>query len=335
MSRRISWLAICVLALGGCAGNHSALSPGGPRAQQIADLMLLFVGVSAGIYLIVIALLLWSLRRGRASSGPYSEEKAAPAEARARLAIGGGIAVTVCVLLGLAIADFTVQRSLSQHPADALRILITGHQYWWEIEYDDPEPTSRIRTANEFRIPVDRPVELVLTSRDVIHSFWLPSLSGKKDLIPGHTNTELVIAQKPGTYTGQCAEFCGLQHAQMRLSVTAVSAAEFENWKHHELAPAREPATDTERQGRDVFERSSCSLCHAIQGTLASATIGPDLSHIAARATLAAGTLPNDPASLSSWILAPQRIKPGAQMPATPLRPADLAALTTYLASLQ
>jgi cytochrome c oxidase subunit II len=332
---RTSSIAICMAALSGCAGNHSAFSIGGPRAQQIAHLMLIFIGVSAVVYLIVIGLLIWSLLRRRSATTTYSEEKAAPAEGRARIAVGAGIAVTVVVLLALAIADFTVQRSLSGRPDKALRILIIGHQYWWEIEYDDPAPANRIRTANEFRIPINRPVELILTSRDVIHSFWLPSLSGKKDLIPGHLNTELVIAQKPGTYTGQCAEFCGLQHAQMRLSVTAVSAQEFESWKQHELSPAREPATDTERAGRAVFERSSCILCHTIEGTAASATVGPDLTHLADRGTMAAGTVQNNPANLSSWILAPQRIKPGAQMPATPLRPTDLTALTRYLASLQ
>jgi cytochrome c oxidase subunit II len=332
---RMTLLASFTAALAGCEGNHSAFNTGGPRARQIADLMLAFFGVSAVVYLVVVALLLWALLRRRSSKAHRSAERAASAEARARLAVGGGIGLTVIVLVGLAIADFTVQRSLSSHPENALRVLITGHQYWWEIEYDDPVPANRVRTANEFRIPVNRPVELILTSRDVIHSFWLPSLSGKKDLIPGHTNTELVIAQKPGTYTGQCAEFCGLQHARMRLSVTAVSQEEFEAWKRHELAPARTPASDLERAGRDVFEHSTCTLCHTIHGTVASATVGPDLTHLADRGTIAAGTLPNDQASLSSWILAPQRIKPGAQMPATPLRPMDLAALSTYLASLQ
>jgi cytochrome c oxidase subunit II len=335
MSTRSASLGICLAALAGCQSNHSAFTIGGPRARQIADLMLVFIGVSAVVYLIVIALLVWSLMRRRSTAAAYSAEQAAPAEARARVAVGAGIAVTVIVLLGLAIADFSVQRSLSGRPENTLRILITGHQYWWEIEYDDPVPAKRVRTANEFRIPVNQPVELVLTSRDVIHSFWLPSLSGKKDLIPGHMNTELVIAQRPGTYTGQCAEFCGLQHAQMRLSVTAVSAQEFASWKQHELTPAREPTTDSQRAGRDVFERSSCTLCHTIQGTVAAATLGPDLTHLAARGTLAAGTLQNNPANLSSWILAPQRLKPGAQMPATPLRPSDLSALTSYLASLQ
>jgi cytochrome c oxidase subunit II len=322
-------LTLSAAVLAGCEGNHSALSTGGPRARQIAELMLLFFGISAVVYLIVIAVLIWALMRRRRAQPDDATER------RSRLAVAGGVAATVLILIGLAMADFFVQRSLSAHPADALRIVITGHQYWWEVEYDDPAPSQRLRTANEIRIPVNRPVELVLTSRDVIHSFWLPSLTGKKDLIPGYTNTEVVVAERPGIYTGQCAEFCGLQHARMRLVVQAVAPKEFESWKQQQLAPAREPATDEERRGREVFETSSCVLCHAIQGTSAAATIGPELTHIGSRTMLAAGTLPNDQTNLASWILAPQRIKPGAQMPATPLASADLAALSTYLASLK
>jgi cytochrome c oxidase subunit 2 len=316
-------------------GYHAVFSVGGPRARQIADLMLVFLGVSAVVYVVVIAVLLWAILRKRHDTAPYPQQASDAAERRARLAIGAGIAATIVILIGLALADFFAQRSLSHRPQDALRVLITGHQYWWEIEYDDPEPTNRLRTANEFVIPVNRPVELVLTSRDVIHSFWLPSLSGKKDLIPGHTNTEVVLAQRRGLYTGQCAEFCGLQHARMRLAVRAVLPDEFEKWKQQQLAPSRQPMSDIEQRGKQVFESASCMLCHTIQGSTAAATVGPDLTHLASRTTLAAGTLPNDSASLSGWILAPHRFKPGVQMPATPLSPDQLAALTTYLTSLK
>jgi cytochrome c oxidase subunit 2 len=158
---------------------------------------------------------------------------------------------------------------------------------------------------------------------------------GKKDLIPGHTNTEVVVADRPGVFTGQCAEFCGLQHAQMRLTLTAEHPEEFERWRQHQLGEAAPPASEAERKGLAVFMSSSCILCHAIQGTDAAATVGPDLTHLASRATIAAGTLENNPANLASWILEPQRLKPGAMMPATSLPPQDLAALTTYLASLR
>ncbi|MDB6087838.1 MAG: cytochrome c oxidase, subunit [Gammaproteobacteria bacterium] len=325
---------LAVLA-SGCTSNHAALNPAGPRARHIADLMLLFVGVSTIVYLVVIAFLIWAMWRRRARAHLQGAQATRAAENKARRVIGAALALTVVVLITLALADFFVQRFLAAHPADALRVLVTGHQYWWEVEYDDPDPSQRLHTANEFHIPVGRPVELVLTSQDVIHSMWLPNLTGKKDLIPGHTNTEVLLADKPGEYSGQCAEFCGLQHAQMRLIVRAEPAAQFETWRQQQLAPARAPQSDAERRGQEVFVRSTCILCHTIQGTDASATVAPDLTHLASRGMLAAGTLPNTQGNLSSWILAPHRFKPGVQMPATALPPDELAALAAYLASLR
>jgi cytochrome c oxidase subunit II len=326
-ARFTTMLAAAVFATG-CADNHSALNPAGPRAQHIADLLLLFCAVSAVVYLIVNAVLVWSMIRKRETLTPEAERKSTRV-------ITAATALTVLILLTLALADFVVQRGLQAHPADALRIVVTGHQYWWEVQYDDPQPSQRLLTANELHIPVGRPVELVLTSQDVIHSFWLPNVMGKKDLIPGHTNTEVLIVDKPGTYRGQCAEFCGLQHAQMRLVVHADPPDAFEQWKQQQLAPAHSPANPNEQHGQHVFLTSSCILCHSIQGTDAGATVGPDLTHIASRSVLAAGTMPNNAANLSGWILAPHRFKPGVQMPATALPPDDLAALTAYLGSLQ
>jgi cytochrome c oxidase subunit II len=333
--RRLAPWLVTILLAQGCASNHAAMNPAGPRARQIADLMLVFTWVSAVVYLVVIGFLVWAMlrRRARAPGGTGGDIERADAKAKRVIAVA--TALTVVILLTLACADFVVQRRLSSHPADALRVLITGHQYWWEVEYQDPDPSQHVRTANELHIPVGKPVEVVLTSNDVIHSMWLPNLSGKKDLIPGHTNTEVLLAQQPGTYTGQCAEFCGLQHAHMRLIVTAEPEDRFNAWKQQQLAEARAPASDQEKRGQQVCVRSSCILCHSIEGTDAAATVAPDLTHVASRGTIAAGTLENTPANLSSWILAPQRLKPGAQMPATALAPDDLAALVTYLASLR
>ena len=314
---------------------HSAMVTAGPRAHQIAELMTLFTAIGGVVYLIVIAVLVWALLRRRARARFDSEAAREAADRKAYRVIAAATGLTVLVLITLGLSDFFVQRSLFTPPKDPLRVLVTGHQYWWEIEYDDPQPSERLRTANELHIPTGRPVELVLTSRDVIHSFWLPSITGKKDLIPGHTNTEVLIAQKPGLYTGQCAEFCGLQHAKMRLVLHADSPADFEQWRQRQLRPGREPATDEERRGRSVFTSASCVLCHSVQGTDASATVGPDLTHLASRGMIAAGTLPNTPGNLAAWIMAPQRLKPGVQMPATALPPDDLGALTRYLASLQ
>jgi cytochrome c oxidase subunit II len=314
---------------------HSAMSAAGPRAREIAELMVLFVGVSAVVYVVVACVLIWALRRKKAQMQLDTEESRQAADRKSKRVIAAAIGLTVLVLITLALADFFVLRSLSTPPENPLRVVVTGHQYWWEVEYDDPEPGQRVRTANELHIPVGRPVELVLTSRDVIHSFWLPSITGKKDLIPGHTNTEVLIAEKPGVFTGQCAEFCGLQHAKMRLVLHAEAPADFERWRMQQLQPGRVPSTDEERRGQAVFTSSSCVLCHSVQGTDASATVGPDLTHIASRSMIAAGTLLNTEGNLASWITAPHRVKPGVQMPATQLAPADLAALTRYLASLQ
>jgi cytochrome c oxidase subunit 2 len=314
---------------------HSALTTAGPRAHQIAELMTLFTAICAVVYLLVIGVLVWALLRRRARAGVEDGAGREAADRKARRVIAAATGLTVLILITLGLADFFVQRSLFAPPEDPLRILVTGHQFWWEIEYDDPDPSQRLRTANELHIPTGRPVELVLTSRDVIHSFWLPSITGKKDLIPGRMNTEVLIAQKPGLYTGQCAEFCGLQHAKMRLVLHADAPADFEQWRQRQLQPGREPQTDDERRGRAVFTSASCVLCHAVQGTDAAATVGPDLTHLASRGMIAAGTLPNTPGNLAAWIAAPHRLKPGVQMPATPLPPDDLGALTRYLASLR
>lgn len=316
-------------------GMHSAIDTAGPRAHEIAQLMTLFTAVCAVVYLIVIGVLIWALMRKRARPRLASEAERESADRKARVVVGWATALTVLILISLGLSEFFVKRSLSQPPQDPLLITITGHQYWWEIEYDNPDPSQRLRTANELHIPTGKPVQLLLTSNDVIHSFWLPSITGKKDLIPGRPNTEVLIADKPGLYTGQCAEFCGLQHAKMRLVMHADTPEDFEKWRQRQLQPGREPTTDMERRGRAVFTSASCVLCHSVQGTEASATVGPDLTHIGSRSMIAAGTVPNTPSNLSAWILAPHRMKPGVEMPATQLPADDLGALTEYLVSLQ
>jgi cytochrome c oxidase subunit 2 len=323
-------LLSAALLVAGCSNNHSALQPAGPRAAEIADLLLLFSIVTGVVYLVVLGVLAIALIRRRAQAS--TDERA---DARSRVFVGAGVGITVVILIGLAVGDFVVGRSLTRPASDPLRIRITGHQYWWEIEYEDPMPSRRLRTANELHIPVGRPVEVTLRSQDVIHSFWVPSLSGKKDLIPGHTNTELLIADTPGVFEGQCAEFCGFQHAKMRLVVHAETAAAFAQWQTRQLEPARTPSSDIERRGQQVFMQSSCILCHSIQGTPAGATVGPDLSHFASRGTLAAGALANTPDNLASWILNPQRIKPGNRMPAHQLPAEELRAMVAYLMSLE
>jgi cytochrome c oxidase subunit II len=310
---------------------HEALDTAGPFAGEIAKLFWIFAGVSAVVYVLVMVFLVYALRRrsGR-NSGPAD---AVPP--RALRAIGMSLGVTGVVLIGLALADFFGNRALASVPADALRIRITAHQWWWEIEYLDVIPAHRVITANHLTIPVGRPVLLELGSRDVIHSFWVPSLNGKKDLLPGYTTTLALLASRAGAYTGECAEFCGFQHAHMSIDVSALSPDEFARWLEAQRAEAAEPLDELQRRGREVYLSSSCRACHAIQGTISAARLGPDLTHLASRPRIAAGTLPNDPASLAAWISDPQSIKPGTRMPATQLAAADLSALTAYLGNLR
>jgi cytochrome c oxidase subunit 2 len=196
-------------------------------------------------------------------------------------------------------------------------------------------PSRRVITANEIHVPLDRPVVLKVTSRDVIHSFWAPNLLGKRDLIPGYTTAIWLRADRRGIYRGQCAEFCGLQHAHMAFDVVAESEAEFERWLEGMRQQARDPTDPAARRGRDVFMVNRCSGCHTIGGTPAHGQVAPDLTHVATRSTIGAGTLSNTSAHLDAWIRDPQASKPGNQMPPTPLSADDRQALIAYLETLK
>jgi len=304
--------------------NHEVLAPAGPLSSQIAQLFWIFVGVAAVVYLVVIGFLVAALRR-------RNEANARTAVRAVSVAVG----ITSVILLGLGLSDFFAQRVIAASPKDPLRVRVTAHQWWWEIEYSDGQPSRRVRTANELRIPTQRPVELELTADDVIHSFWVPSLQGKKDLLPGYTTRLDLVASRPGVYEGQCAEFCGFQHAHMSIDVIALEPEEYSRWYDAQLASAPEPSNPVALHGREVFMASTCVMCHNIQGTDASGSVGPDLTHVAGRRRLAAGTLPNTLVNLAGWIRDPQAVKPGTRMPATQLSGEDLAALTTYLSELR
>jgi cytochrome c oxidase subunit 2 len=304
--------------------THEVLSPGGPLSSQIAQLFWTFVGVAAVVYVVVIGFLVAALRR-------RNEANARNAVRVVSVAVG----ITTVVLLGLGLSDFFAQRVIAAMPQDPLRVRVVAHQWWWEVEYSDGEPSRRVRTANELRIPTQRPIELELSADDVIHSFWVPSLQGKKDLLPGYTTRLDLVASRPGVYEGQCAEFCGYQHAHMSIDVIALEPQEYTRWYDAQLASAPEPTNPTALHGREVFMGSTCVMCHNIQGTDASGSVGPDLTHVAGRRRLAAGTLPNNPVNLAGWIRDPQTVKPGAHMPATQLSGEDLAALTAYLSELR
>jgi len=215
-----------------------------------------------------------------------------------------------------------------------LHVEVTANQWWWDVRYDDAQAGRVFNTANELHVPVGRPVILTLKSSDVIHSFWVPNLHGKKDLIPGRTATLHLQADRAGVYRGQCAEFCGFQHAFMAFRVTAEEPAHYEAWAEKQRSVAAEPTGSPQQRGRELFLTGTCVMCHAIGGTIASARRGPDLTHVAHRETLAAGTLPNTDDAMKQWIRNPQQFKPGVNMPASNLSDEEISSLVAYLRSL-
>jgi cytochrome c oxidase subunit 2 len=246
------------------------------------------------------------------------------------------LAATVVTLLVFFGYDLSIGRTLSAQPgAHPLTIEVTGHQWWWEVQYADTSAHGRFTTANEIHVPIGRPVLFLLSASDVIHSIWVPNLGGKKDLIPGYTQSVWFQADTPGVYRGQCAEFCGLQHAKMAMFVIADPPAQYDRWASQQRETASTPTDSVQRRGREVFMTTTCAMCHAIEGTEAGSHNGPDLTHLASRRTIAAGTLPNTRGHLAGWIVDPQGIKPGVRMPPNTLTPNDLDALLTYLQSLK
>lgn len=249
--------------------------------------------------------------------------------------IASAVAVTALTLVVLTGLSFGAQKAIYGSTDGSVTLLVTGNPWWWDVRYEAPQPHLSFRTANEIHIPVGEPVQVKLEATDVIHSFWVPGLAGKRDLIPGQQNVIQIEADRPGLYRGQCAEFCGWQHAKMGLLVVAEGREEFEQWRAKQIA-ARDPPADPERQqGERVFLSSPCVMCHTVRGTPAGGTVGPDLTHIASRRYLAAGALTKTRGTLAAWIVDPQRVKPGANMPTIPLEPDNLNSLLSYLEGLQ
>jgi cytochrome c oxidase subunit 2 len=324
-----------VPALSGCAGWQSALDPRGPEAEGLRDHLLLFASVSAVTWLLVMAVLAAALLRRRQSAGVPDLRPDAGSERRAGRAVAAGTAATVLVLAGLTAASFLATRSYEAEAADALPIRVTGFQWWWEVTYPDPRPGGTVVTANEIHVPVGRPVRIELAANDVIHSFWIPSLAGKRDMIPGRDTALVFTARREGVYRGQCAEFCGIQHAHMAMIVVAQAPDAFERWRAEQAAPAAAPDGAEAREGLALLTRRNCAACHTVRGTSAAGTAGPDLTHVASRATIAAGLLPVTRGTLAAWIADPQTIKPGNLMPMTSLAPDELRAVAAYLAGLR
>lgn len=332
---RIACGASAIFALAGCSGVQSALDPKGPAASELANLIWLFTILCTIVWVAVMVVLAGILmRRGQRRVNPLIEDEGQE-RALSRVVISA-VGATASVLVALTLLSFFANRTLAGIGENAeLTIQVTGHQWWWEIRYEDKEPGRILTTANEIHIPSGEPVRLLLRSDDVIHSFWVPTLHGKLDLVPGITNSLTLKADKPGIYRGQCAEFCGMQHAHMAMLVVAHPRAEFAAWYDDQLKPAVQPVSEEQRAGLDFFMKRPCVMCHRIQGTLAGATSGPDLTHVWSRATLAAGTLQMNSDNLAAWITDPQSIKPGAKMPVMDLKGDELNAIAAYLESLK
>lgn len=337
MSR--AWPALLLgLALAGCKGVQTTLDPAADQARDIDAIWRLMLVVCGVMYVLVLGFLAWALWRARKRAGA-GVQSPIHGGTEADRALGRGLTGwTALILSGLTIlvtASFLVDRSLAEVGPDPLRVRVTGNQWWWQVEYRGGAPSENVVTANELHLPKDRPAVIELVANDVIHSFWVPNLSGKMDLIPGRTNYVAVTPRRTGAFRGQCAEFCGWQHAKMAFDVVVDEPAAFDGWLKRQAASAPTPTAASALQGRQIFESKACVMCHRVAGSNAGGSTGPDLTHLKSRAHIAAGTLPNTRGALQAWIADPQAIKPGTKMPRVTLTSAELNAVVDYLETLQ
>ncbi|MBV9210293.1 MAG: cytochrome c oxidase subunit II [Acidobacteria bacterium] len=351
--KRRAWLllslsALCCLFSACSGGGQSPLSPAGSGAEGISRLWWLMFYVCSVVFVLVIAATLLAVFHARRKEERTAAELPATdtplvkppeeQERRMRAVVIGSLVLTVAILFVFLIESFLTGRAVTApltSEANALTIEVTGHQWWWEVRYVDADASKMFTTANEIHIPVGVPVLVKLKASDVIHSFWVPNLQGKKDLIPGKPAQVWLRADKAGVYRGQCAEFCGMQHTLMAFFVIAEPSEQFYAWRTAQQRTSNAPATATQQRGQQVFLTSPCIMCHTIRGTQAGAAIAPDLTHIASRNTIAAGTLTNRRDELGKWILDSQTVKPGNHMPPNNLSAEDLQALLDYLESLK
>jgi cytochrome c oxidase subunit 2 len=309
---------------------HSVLAPVSPQAEAIARHWWVMLSVTTVVTVVVLALFFAAIVARRQPSRPAASSRVLTA------AVSIGATLTVLILFGfLADSVWTGHLVASVPEGGAVPVQIIGHQWWWEIVYPGTIPADQVTTANEIHLPVGRPIALSVTSRDVIHSFWAPNLMGKRDLIPGYTTGVWLRIDQAGAYHGQCAEFCGKEHARMGFEVVAEDDHEFETWLADQRRPAEEPRVALAREGRAVLMSSRCSACHTIHGTPAAGNVGPDLTHFASRPSIGASARPNTRDNLWIWIANPHDAKPGNQMPANPLGDRQLSALVAYLEGLK
>lgn len=328
MRRHFSFAVFAAVPLVANGNMQSAFHPAGKNAALIAGITnVMFIG-GAAIFVGVMALTavaLFGPNRLRRSLGVR------------KLIIAGGIAFPVLVLSALLVYALRTSAALVRAGAPPdMRIEVIGELWWWRVRYLDRNGNRVMETANEIRIPAGQSVDLLLSTADVIHSFWAPNLAGKTDMIPGHVNRLRIVADAPGIFRGQCAEYCGAQHANMAFDVVVLPSQEFDAWLGHQSRPAQAPSDPQMQHGMRVFLSSDCVKCHTVRGTAAAGKDGPDLTHVGSRLSLAATALPNSIGAFGGWIAASQHIKPGNKMPSSDrLSPKDLRAIAAYMESLQ
>lgn len=325
--------AACALLLSSCGSMDWMADPSSPNSRSIATLTWV-----ASIGIAVMVLIVWGIivyLIARRERGTLAEHMPHTTKSGMGWIYVWGLAVPGVLFAAALIASIVMMYAASEHQHAHRKpdIIVTGHQWWWEVRYSGAETFT---TANEIHIPVGRPVIVGLRSADVIHSFWVPKLQGKVDVMPARENTILLEADVPGRYDGQCAEFCGEEHAMMRIVVIAQNETDYEAWRIAQQGPSIIPTHEPEIHGLEVFEQRSCGLCHTIRGTHALGTVGPDLTHLGSRQMIAANSYPNDRAHLQAWITRPHALKPQVLMPNLfQMTGDDINALATYLRSLK
>jgi cytochrome c oxidase subunit 2 len=318
-----------VLIASGCASNvgpQDYMSPEGPVSRRADQLWDITFAIATVMFVIVEGLIVFALIKFRHRPGRQAAQFHGNTKLEVILTL-----VPALILAGLAIPTVKAIADLSQKPDNALEVKVVGHQFWWEYQYSDLD----LITANELHVPINQPVYVTLESVDVIHSFWIPKLTGKQDVVPGRINHMWFEAEKPGTYYGQCTEYCGLSHANMRLRVIAMTPPDFQTWVSEQQQPAQSPSDPLAAEGEKVFLEGACVNCHAVEGTDAQARLGPDLTHFASRATFAGAIFDNNTENLVTWLRDPPAVKPGSQMPNYNLSEDDINALVAYLQSLE
>lgn len=336
MKPRLHVMVVAACSLAACHGRQSMLDPASDQARAIDQIWQLMLWVCGFMLLLVMVFLGLAVGRAWRAREPHRTLRASGHERALSISLKAWVVLIVAGLFVLAAGSFLVDRQLAAWGTrEPVHIRITGAQWWWSVQYQSGDPSQVFTTANELHLPMDRDADIEVMSSDVIHSFWIPNLNGKIDLIPGRANHIVLTPRRVGQLRGQCAEFCGLQHAHMALDVTVDTARDFDTWRARQLQSARTPVTPGEQLGAQVFLRSGCAMCHTITGTGAAGKTGPDLTHLAGRRSIAAGTLALNRGNLAGWIADPQSQKPGTNMPSIELAPDELNALVDYLMSLQ